>query len=138
MAISGGVFIAYSFNEQRKEAEERADRVEAEQQKAREIETAHRASDARNVRRKQVREARARQAVIENQSASTGQTESSAAVAAGDSLTARLGTNLGDIQTALAFGSAESAAEQKILEANRVGSREALFGAAFQIGTSFV
>jgi hypothetical protein len=130
MAMTAGVIglTLYTVNEQ----EKRASRVEKEQKAARRVEAAERANQARKSRREQVREARIRQAQIENQSATAGQTGSSAAIAAGDSLTAKLGTNIGNINEALAFGSAKSTAEQNILDANRKSTGEILGGVGIQ------
>lgn len=108
------------------EANRREKRTTRAQKEAQAVEAANRANDARKARRKQIREARIRQAEVENVSAASGQTGSSAAVAAGDSLQAQLGTNVGDIQNALAQGSALSNANQKILDAQRKSGIEIL------------
>ena len=128
MALTSA-FVAVSFisiTEQQK----RADKVEAAQERAGKVESAARANDARKARREQVREARIRQAEIENVSAATGQTGSSAAVAAGDSLQAQLGTNIGSIQEALQVSSAQTNAQQDIFKAERKSSTELASGAA--------
>mgnify|MGYP000450896683 FL=1 len=128
MALTSA-FIAVSFisiTEQQK----RADKVEAAQERAGKVESAARANDARKARREQIREARIRQAEIKNESAATGQTGSSAAVAAGDSLQAQLGTNIGSIQEALQVSSAQTNAQQDIFKAERKSSTELASGAA--------
>jgi hypothetical protein len=68
-----------------------------------------------------------------NQAASTGQTGSSAAIAAGDSLTNQFATNMGTIGTALATGEAKSIAEQNIFDANRKSNLELFAGAGMNI-----
>lgn len=132
MGVTAAVGLTLiSINEQKK----REKRVSQAQARAREVETATRANEARRARREQVREARIRQAEIENQAAVGGQTGSSAAIAAGSSLQGRLGTNIGSIQEALAFGSAQSNAEQDIFEAGRKSNIELFTEAGFQIAS---
>lgn len=106
------------------EASKREKRVARQQEQARNVERAQRASEATQARRKQVREARLRRAEVENVAAASGVTGSSAAVAAGDALQNQLGSNVGDIGSALAFGEARSIAEQNILNANRKSGLE--------------
>ena len=125
-------FVAVSvigISEQKK----RDKKVARAQNEAREVETAERANQARRSRREQIREARLRQAEIENTAAISGQTGSSAAIAAGSSLQAKLGSNTGSIQEALAFGGAKSAAEQGIFDANRKSGIEILAGGTQQV-----
>lgn len=132
MAFTGAVVLTgVSIHEQ----EKRADRVEKAQKRASEVEGAIRANEARKARREQVREARVRRAEVENVSATSGQTGSSAAIAAGDSLQARLGTNVGNINEALLTGTAKSKAEQSILDANRKSGLELASGAGIQIAS---
>lgn len=118
-------FVAVSvigISEQRK----RDKRVSQAQKQAALVEHAERTDQARKSRRDQIREARIRQAEIENTSASGGQTGSSAAIAAGDSLQTQLGTNIGNVNKALAFGGAKSDAQQNIFDANRKSGIELL------------
>lgn len=132
MAFTGALTLtAVSIHEQ----EKRADRVEAAQKRAGNVEAAQRADQARKSRRAQIREARIRQAEIENVAAAGGQTTSSAAVAAQGSLQAQLGSNVGDIATALTFGSAKSKAQQDIFEASRKSKLELGTEAAFQVAS---
>ena len=121
--------MGISIHEQKK----REERVSAQQQRLSAVETATRAHQARKSRREQVREARVRQAEIENISAAGGATGSSAAIAAKGSLQTQLGTNIGDISTALAFGGAKSAAEQGIYDASKKSSLEVASGMALNI-----
>lgn len=101
------------------EEKRREKRVNEAQEKAAASEGATRAYEARKSRRQQIREARIKQAEIENQAAVTGQEGSSAAVAAGDSLQAQLGSNIGSINTALASGQAKTEAELDIFKAGK-------------------
>ncbi len=116
-----------------KEQEKRATRVEDAQKKAANVENAIRTNQARKSRRAQIAEARVRQAAVENESASSGQTGSSSAIAAGDSLQAQLGTNVGSINNAVASGSFQTNAQQGILDANRKSSGEILSGSALRL-----
>lgn len=97
----------------------REERINKAQEKAATVEGATRAYEARKSRRQQIREARVREAEVENVAAQTGQQGSSAAVAASDSISAQLGSNIGSINTALATGSAKTAAEMDIFEAGK-------------------
>lgn len=124
MGVSVGIGLIALTGYTMYEQEKRADRVEEAQKREREVASATRAHESRKARREQIREARVRQAQIENTAAVAGQTGSSAAVAAGDSMTARLGTNLGDINTALATSDAKSDAAQGVLDANRKSDME--------------
>ncbi len=130
MAATGAVALTViNINEQSK----RADKVEAAQKSATAVERAQQANQARRSRREQVREALVKQGENENTAATAGQTDSSAAVAAGDSIEARLGTNLGTINQALQFSSAKTSAQQDIFEANRKSTAEIVSGAAINI-----
>lgn len=111
----------------------RARRVDKAQKKRSEVETAVRANEARRSRRAQIKEARIRQSQIENISASTNQTASSAAIAAGDSLQANLGTNVGTIGTSLLTSKAKSLADSDVLDANRRSGVELVSGLALDI-----
>lgn len=121
--------VGYNIREQKKREERTA---EAQERSAR-VEIATRASEARKSRREQIREARVRQAEIENISATSGQTGSSAAVAAGASLQARLGTNIGAINTRLLSENLRTEAEQDIFEASRRSTGEIVSGAAINL-----
>lgn len=114
-AVAAVGLTAISVFEQKRQAK----KVERAQKEAAAVERAQQAEEVRKSRRQQIREARLRQAQIENQATASGQQGSSAAIAAGDSLQAQLGTNLGDISTAFAFNQARSTAEQNILDAGR-------------------
>jgi hypothetical protein len=120
------------------EARKREKRVERRQKEAQAVERAERASQATRARRQAVREARIRRAEVEQQAATGGQTGSSAAVAASDSLTAQLGSNIGTIGTSLATGEAKSIAEQNIFDANRKSNLEVIAGVGTQIGSRFI
>lgn len=127
MAVSVGVgLVGISIVEQRK----RAKRTEAAQARRSRVESAIRADEARRSRREQVREARIKQAQLENLAATTGGTGSSAAIAATSSLQAKLGTNIGSIQTSLLTSEAKSIAEQDIFAASRPSTLELLTTAA--------
>ena len=120
---------AVSITEQRK----REKRVSREQEQLGRVESATRAHEARKSRREQVREARIRQAEVENISAAGGATGSSAAIAAEGSLQSKLGSNIGEISTALAFGGAKSDREQAVLDANRKSGLELVSGASLNL-----
>jgi len=140
MAISGFVALtAINLQEQRK----REKRVIRRQDEARNVERAQRASEATRSRRQQVREARVRRAEVLNLAGTGGQTGSSAAVAASDTLQRQLATNIGAIGTSLATGEAKSIAEQNIFTAGRASFLEktsaigqSMFGAAVSSGGS--
>jgi len=130
ISITAGFLGAVSLSE----ANQRQKKVDRETSRREVVEQAVRSNQARKARREQVREARIRRAKIENETATSGQTDSSAAIAAGDSLTARLGTNIGTINTKLLSDSAISSANTSVLNANRKSNAELISDA----GLSFV
>jgi len=135
MAASGGVIIAAATVGSVIEQRNRAKRVEDKQETAANVEVATRAEEARVSRRQQIREARVRQGEVENIAASTNQQGSSAAVAAGDDLSANLASNVGRINTGVTTGALKSKAEQDIFDANRKSGLEILSGAALNFAS---
>ena len=136
MGVSAAIGIAtfISVTEGRK----RERKVARAQKEAQAVERAQRATEATRARRQQVREARLRRAEVQNEAASTGQTGSSAAIAAGDSLTNQLGSNIGTIGTSLATGEAKGIAQQNIFDADRKSNLEVISGAAANYGSRFI
>ena len=136
MGVSAAIGIAtfVSVSEGRR----REKKVARAQEEAQAVERAQRATEATRARRKQVREARLRRAEVQNVSASTGQTGSSAAIAAGDSLSNQMGSNIGAIGTALATGEAKGIAQQNIFDADRKSNLEIFSGAAANYGSRFI
>jgi len=133
-AVAIGGLLLINVNEQKKRERD----TNQAQQRAAEVESAARADEARRSRRQQVREARIRQAEIQNTAAGAGQTGSSAAISAGDSLQSQLGTNIGSINAALMTGTAKTIAQQDIYNASRPSTTELLSGAGLQLGASYL
>jgi hypothetical protein len=129
-----GVGLLISTNE----ARNREKRVAKRNEEAKAVERAERASQAATARRQQVREARLRRAEVMNVAAGGGVEQSSAAIAATGALQQQLGTNLGNINTALGFGEAKSISEQNILDASRKSGLEIWSGVASQFGSQFI
>jgi Flp pilus assembly protein TadB len=110
------------------EAKKRERRQERAMENERKVNSAQRAHEARKARRAQIREARKIQAEQQNLAATTGQTGSSAAVAAQGSVSAALGTNVGDINTALQLGEAQGKAQMDVFKAGQKSDLERLAG----------
>lgn len=137
MGISAAIFVGGSILSSR-EAKKREKRTRAAQEQQTQVETANRAAEASRARRTQVREARRKQADIENIAATSGQTGSSAAIAAKGSIAASLGSNVGDIQTSLAEGSAVSRAQQDVFDADKKSDLERIAGISTSVSGRFI
>lgn len=137
MAVAAAVTIGSTFiavNEGRK----REKRTIEAQKEAQEVERATQANQARLSRRKSVREARLKRSQIENLAISRGQETSSAAIAAGGSLQTQLGSNIGNLQDALAFADAGFTAQQNVFDASRKSGLEVLSGATAQFAGQLI
>lgn len=132
MAISAAAVVATTFISVN-EAKKREKRVAQQQERLRKEESARQSFEARKVRRAQIREARLKQAQIEAQAQATGTEQSSAAVAAESSLSTQLGTNVGDINTALSFSRAKSEIEGDIFKASQKGDLERIANIGQQV-----
>lgn len=109
-----------------REAKKREQRQNEAMERERTVHSAEQAYKARQARRQQIREARIRQAQVESQAQAQGTTGSSAAVAAKDSLSAQLGSNIGDINTAVAFAEKKGAAALDVHKAGQKNDLERL------------
>lgn len=117
------------------EGKKREKRVDEAQEQRANVEGATRAEEARVSRRQQVREARVRAGEVENVSAVTQQTGSSAAIAGIDDIGSNLATNLGKINTAVTASELKSSAEQDIFDANRKSTLEILGSTALNFAS---
>ena len=103
------------------EAKKREKRQNAAMERERKVHSAHQAFKARQQRREQIRMARIQQAQVEAQAQAQGTTGSSAAVAAGDSLTQQMGSNIGDINTAVQMAGQK---QQAALDVHKAGQKK--------------
>lgn len=119
------------------EQKKRARDISRAQEKQTQIESAIRGEEARKARREQIRAARIKQSQIENIAANAGQTESSAAIATTGSLQTKLGTNIGNINEALASSGLLSRARQDVLNASQPSNLELFSGAGIDIASIY-
>lgn len=120
-----------------REAKKREKRQNAAMERERAVHSAEQAYKARQARRQQIREARIKQAQVESQAQAQGTTGSSAAIAAKDSLSAQLGSNIGDIATAVGFAQAKGAAALDVHKAGQKNDLERLAGITAQGASMF-
>lgn len=120
------------------EAKKREKRQNAAMERERQISSAHQAFRARQQRREQIRQARIQQAQVEAQAQAQGTTGSSAAVAAGDSLTQQLGSNIGDINTAVKMAGEKQEAALAVHRAGQKSDIERLAGVTAQGASMFI
>jgi hypothetical protein len=135
--VALATFVGSTLIQQR-EAKKRERRANQARERQSRSEAATRAYEARISRRQQIREARVRQAQIENVAATSGQTGSSAAVAATGSLQSQLGTNVGSINTALAKGEGLARGEEDILRAQQKTGTERLSGIVSSVSSRYI
>jgi hypothetical protein len=121
-----------------REAKKREKRQNAAMERERAVHSAEQAYKARQARRQQIREARIKQAEVEAQAEAQGTTGSSAAVAAKDSLTQQLGSNIGDINTAVAFAEKKSSAALDVHKAGQKNDLERIAGVTSSVSSQFI
>lgn len=137
MGVSAAIVVGSMVVGQH-EAKKREKRQNEAMEKERAVHSAEQAYKARQERRKQIREARVKQAQVEAQAQAQGTTGSSAAVAASDSLSQQLGTNIGDINTAVGFAKQKSAAALDVHKAGQKSDLERIAGVTGSVGSMFI
>ena len=108
-AVVGGLAVA-SVVDQRS----RDKRVEGKQDKLNKLEQARSVDSAVRERRNQIRQQRVASARIENTATQTGQQSSTAATYGMGGVQSQVNNNIGQVNTALAFGNASSELKQDI------------------------
>lgn len=121
-----------------REAKKREKRQNEAMERERRVHSAEQAYKARQETRRQIREARVKQAQVESLAQAQGTTGSSAAVAAKDSLSAQLGSNVGDINTAVAFAQGKSAAAMDVHKAGQKNDLERIAGLTASVSSQFI
>ena len=121
-----------------REAKKRENRQNAAMERERAVASAEQAYKARQQRREQIRAARIKQAEVESQAQAQGTTGSSAAVAAKDSLSQQLGSNIGDINTAVAFAEKKSEAAMAVHKAGQKSDLERIAGITSSVSSGFI
>lgn len=93
---------------------DRARRTEHKQEDLQKVQQAQSADQASRERRKQIRQQMTAQAQIDNAAATQGQQASSSPIAASANVQSQVNENIGNINTAQAFGAAKGAIQQDI------------------------
>jgi hypothetical protein len=138
MGASAAVITVGALLVGQQQAKKREKRQNEAMDRERAVHSAEQAYKARQKRRQQIRAARVQQAQVEAQAQAQGTTGSSAAVAAKDSLQQQLGSNIGDINTAVAFAEKKSEAAMDVHKAGQKGDLERVAGVTAQVGSSFI
>lgn len=130
MGISAAIVTIGALGVSTVEAKKREKRQNAAMERERKVHAAQQAFTARKKTREQIRAARIRQAQVEAQAQAQGTTGSSAAVAASDSLSQKLGSNIGDISTAVAMAEGKQRAALDVHKAGQKSDLERAAGVA--------
>lgn len=128
-AITSVVGIAESRRQQRK--------IEKAQGEAQKIDIARQNEEALRARRKTIREARIRQAQIENIAGATGQTQDSAVIGSTNQISGQAKTNLADIESSLAISRASTEAQGAIFRAQQPSGLQQVAAVGQQAAIAF-
>lgn len=114
-AVTVGQWIAIAISAaSAADAHNRARRAENKQDELNRIQQAQSADQAARERRKQIRQQLSAQAQIENAAAAQGQSGSSAPMSGIANVQSQVSQNIGDINTATAYGQAKGEVQQDI------------------------